>query len=78
MNNKSIFNYVMDRSRFENANSCVDFRPPFGLSRQHVVPGQNIDVENALRGANRQLSKCKRMTDVDISATKNLQECVRK
>lgn len=56
--NKSIFNYVTDTSMFINNNNCFDATPPFLNYIPNGIPTQNIDIENDLRGATRNNTKC--------------------
>ena len=56
--NKSIFDYVVDNSMYVNKNKCSDFTAPFLTYIPSGIPNMNIDMENELKGMNRQISKC--------------------
>ena len=56
--NKSIFNYMTDQTKFINNNECFDLTPPFLNYIPAGTPKQNIDIENDLRGAIRNNTKC--------------------
>jgi hypothetical protein len=56
--NKSIFSYITDTSMFVNNNQCFDVTPPFLSYIPVGIPTQNIDIENDLRGAVRNNTKC--------------------
>jgi hypothetical protein len=56
--NKSIFNYMTDQIKFVNKNECFDITPPFLSYIPVGIPGQNVDIENELRGSGRNNSKC--------------------
>ena len=56
--NKSIFSYITDTTMFVNKNQCLDVTPPFLSYIPVGIPTQNIDIENDLRGAIRNNTKC--------------------
>jgi hypothetical protein len=56
--NKSIFNYIVDTSRFVNNNECNNYTAPFLTYIPTGTPNLNIDVENELKGMSRLTSKC--------------------
>lgn len=56
--NKSIFSYITDTNMFINQNQCFDTTPPFLNYIPLGVPTQNVDIENDLRGAVRNNTKC--------------------
>lgn len=56
--NKSIFSYMTNNNMFINTTECLDTTPGFLNYIPHGTPTQNIDVENDLRGAIRNNSKC--------------------
>lgn len=56
--NNSIFNYMTDKNMYINKNECFDSTPPFLNYIPNGVPRQNVDIENDLRGAKRNNSKC--------------------
>mgnify|MGYP003327773498 FL=1 len=56
--NKSIFNYIVDSSRFINKNECNNYTAPFLTYIPTGVLNFNVDIENDLKGINRHNSKC--------------------
>jgi hypothetical protein len=56
--NKSIFEYVTDTTQFVNKNNCFDATPPFIGYIPMGVYGQNVELENELRGSNRANTRC--------------------
>lgn len=84
---KSIFNYYTDYSRHENKNKCVDFTPPFISYIPGGVNEKNVNVENDLKGINRNNSHCANekyipvdqelITRLDTKPVYNLNECSR-
>lgn len=56
--NKSIFEYITDNTMFINKNQCLDVTPPFLNYIPSGIPNQNIDIENELRGAIRNNTRC--------------------
>lgn len=56
--NKSIFDYVTDTTQFINKSACFDATPPFIGYIPKGVSGQNVEIENELRGGNRPNTKC--------------------
>lgn len=56
--NKSIFNYIVDSSRFINTNECNNYTAPFLTYIPTGTPILNIDIENELKGMSRLTSKC--------------------
>jgi hypothetical protein len=57
-NNKSIFNYILDTSRFVNTNECNNYTAPFLTYIPTGTPYINVDIENDLKGMSRITSKC--------------------
>lgn len=57
-NKKSIFDYVIDTSRFVHKNECDNFNPPFLAYIPSGVPKMNIDIDTDLKGINRPVTKC--------------------
>jgi len=56
--NKSIFDYVIDKSRFINKNECNNYTAPFLTHIPSGVPKMNVDIENELKGMTRPVTKC--------------------
>lgn len=56
--NKSIFDYVVDQSRFINKNECNNYTAPFLTYIPSGVPKMNIDIENDLKGMTKPTTKC--------------------
>ncbi len=56
--NKSIFNYVVDQSRFINDNECNNYTAPFLTYIPSGIPKMNVDIENDLKGMTRPITKC--------------------
>lgn len=56
--NKSIFDYITDQTKFVNKNECFDTTPPFLNYIPVGTPIQNVDIENDLRGSIRNNTKC--------------------
>lgn len=56
--NKSIFSYMTDVNMFINKNECFDPTPGFINYNRTQPPQQNIDIENDLRGAIRNNTRC--------------------
>lgn len=56
--NKSIFGYMTDNNMFVNKNECLDITPTFLNYIPSGTPKQNVDIENELRGAMRNNSRC--------------------
>ena len=56
--NKSIFNYIVDKSRFVNNNECNNYTAPFLTYIPTGTPTMNVDIENELKGMSRITSKC--------------------
>jgi hypothetical protein len=57
-NQKSIFNYVTDKSNYENDNKCNDFTPTFINYIPKGVNNKNIDIDTELKGMNSHFTKC--------------------
>lgn len=57
-NNKSIFNYITESSKFQNKNECANYTPPFISYIPIGVPNKNMDIDSSLKGMNQYLSKC--------------------
>jgi hypothetical protein len=54
--NKSIFDYVVDNSKYKNKSECNDFTPPFIA---YIPTGVfNVDIENDLKGMNQPYTRC--------------------
>lgn len=56
--NKSIFTYVTDTTKYINKSNCFDSSPPFLNYIPSGIQAQNIDIENDLRGAMRSNTRC--------------------
>lgn len=56
--NKSIFDYIVDKSRFVNNNECNNYTAPFLTYIPSGIPNRNVDIENDLKGMSRITSKC--------------------
>lgn len=56
--NKSIYNYVVDSSRYINQNECNNYTPPFLTYIPSGVHPINIEMESELRGITRAASRC--------------------
>ena len=56
--NKSIFNYVVDNSKFINKNECNNYTAPFLTYIPTGTPVLNVDIENELKGMARPMTKC--------------------
>lgn len=56
--NKTILDYVTNPNQFINKNECNDYTPAFLTYLPVGVPQFNVDIENELRGAFRQNSRC--------------------
>ncbi len=56
--NKSIFDYVVDNSKFINQNECNNYTPPFLTYIPTGVSSKNVDVENDLKGMTRPYTRC--------------------
>ena len=56
--NKSIFDYIVDKSRFVNDNECNNYTAPFLTYIPTGTPTINVDIENDLKGMSRITSKC--------------------
>ena len=73
--NKSIFNYIVDNNMFVNQNSCFDTTPPFLNYIPIGIPTQNVDIENELRGATRnntRCTSCKYQGDTSVDGKKDV------
>ena len=57
-NNKSIFQYVVDTTKFVNQNECNNYTPPFLTYIPTGVSSRSVDIENDLKGITRPYSKC--------------------
>lgn len=57
-NNKSIFDHVVDTSRFQNKNECNNYTAPFLTYIPSGIPNMNVDIENELKGINKPVTKC--------------------
>jgi hypothetical protein len=55
---KSIFDYVVDQSRFVNDNECNNYTPPFLTYIPSGIPKMNVDIENDLKGMTKPMTKC--------------------
>lgn len=55
--NKSIFHYVVDKSRFVNS-ECNNYSPPFLTYIPYPVFNINVDIENDLKGMTKLNTKC--------------------
>jgi hypothetical protein len=56
--NRSIFDYVVDKSRFVNKNECNNYTAPFLTYIPSGVPNMNVDIENELKGMTKPVTKC--------------------
>lgn len=56
--NASIFNYVTDNSMYVNKNECNNFTPPFLAYIPSGIPEKSVEIENDLKGINRQMTHC--------------------
>lgn len=56
--NRSIFDYVVDKSRFVNKNECNNYTAPFLTYIPSGVPKMNVDIENELKGMTKPVTKC--------------------
>jgi hypothetical protein len=56
--NKSIFNYVVDDSKFINVNECNNYTPPFLTYIPTGVSSKNMDIEHDLKGMTRPYTRC--------------------
>lgn len=56
--NKSIFDYIVDKSRFVNDNECNNYTAPFLTYIPSGTPNRNVDIENDLKGMSRITTKC--------------------
>jgi hypothetical protein len=56
--NRSIFDYVIDNSRFVNKNECNNYTAPFLTYIPSGVPKMNVDIENDLKGMTKPVTKC--------------------
>jgi hypothetical protein len=56
--NKSIFDYVVDDSKFVNSNKCNNYTPPFLTYIPTGVQAKNVDIENDLKGITRPYTRC--------------------
>jgi hypothetical protein len=56
--NKSIFDYVVDNSKFVNQNECNNYSPPFLTYIPTGVSVKNVDIENDLKGITRPYTRC--------------------
>lgn len=56
--NKSIFDYVVDNSKFINQNECNNYTPPFLTYIPTGISSKNVDVENDLKGMTRPYTRC--------------------
>jgi len=72
-NNKSIFNYIVDSSRFVNNNECNNYTAPFLTYIPTGTPTINVDIENDLKGMSRITSKCTncKYTPSDLNQVQN-------
>ncbi len=57
-NNKSIFSYVIDETKYINKNECNNFSPPFITYNPTGVLSKSVDIENDLKGIIRPYTKC--------------------
>jgi hypothetical protein len=75
-NNKSIFEHVVDTSRFKNKNECNNYTAPFLTYIPSGIPNMNVDIENELKGMNKPVTKCSgckyQPDDVELIQKKNL------
>lgn len=81
-NNKSMFDYVTEISKFQNKNECANYTPPFISYIPVGVSKKNIDIDSNLRGINQYLSKCteykyRQEDSPKIDYKKNEKECDR-
>jgi hypothetical protein len=56
--NKSVFDYVVNSSRYVNKNECNNYTPPFLTYVPSGVQTINVDIENELKGITRPYTKC--------------------
>jgi hypothetical protein len=72
--NKSIFNYIVDKSRFINENECNNYTAPFLTYIPTGTPSLNIDIENDLKGMSRLVSKCNdcKYTPTDLNIAQHI------
>ena len=64
--NKDQLNWVLDNSRFENANNCmIDLGVNGGNTAIHNKIGDRVGVESKLFGIGNLDSKCKGMTQIE-------------
>ena len=56
--NRSIFDYVVDKSRFVNKNECNNYTAPFLTYIPSGIPKMNVDIENELKGMTKPVTKC--------------------
>lgn len=56
--NKSIFDYVVDKSMYKNENECNNYTAPFLTYIPSGVTSKNVDIENDLKGMTRLNTKC--------------------
>lgn len=56
--NKSIFDYVVDDSKFINTNECNNYTAPFLTYIPTGVSVKNVDIENDLKGMTRPYTRC--------------------
>lgn len=56
--NKSVFDYVVDNSKFVNQNECFDNTSGFIAYIPTGVSVKNVDIENDLKGMTRPYTRC--------------------
>jgi len=56
--NRSIFDYMVDNSKFVNKNECNNYTVPFLTYIPSGTPNLNVDIENELKGMSRPITKC--------------------
>lgn len=56
--NKSIFDYVVDDSKYINNNECNNYTAPFLTYIPTGVSTKNVDIENELKGMTRPYTRC--------------------
>lgn len=73
---KTIFDYVVDNSMYVNNSQCFNSTPPFISYIPIGVPNKNVDIENELRGSNRQLTKCNenKYIPVDLNTVQKIDD----
>jgi len=56
--NKTIFDYMIDKNMFINNNECADYTPSFLSYIPIGIPKMNVEIEDELRGSNRRNTLC--------------------